>query len=70
MSLDTNAAAHIHPDTPLLPAISSWEIFLQDQGRSIYTIKAFKGDLNLLASYISPGRSVGSITTQRPQPFP
>ena len=63
MSLDTNAVAHIHPDTPLLPAISSWELFLQDQGRSIYTIKAFKGDLNLLASYLPPGRSVGSITT-------
>ena len=63
MSLDTNAVAHIHPDTPLLPAISSWELFLQDQGRSIYTIKAFKGDLNLLASYLPPGRGVGSITT-------
>jgi len=64
MSLDSNSAvAHIHPDTPLLPAISSWEIFLQDQGRSVYTIRAFKGDLNLLASYLPPGRSVGSITT-------
>lgn len=38
------ATAHLTPQTALLPAIHSWEIYLKDQGRSLYTIKAFVGD--------------------------
>lgn len=56
-------SAHITPQTPLLPAISSWEYYLQDQGRSLYTIKAFKGDLQLLANFLPPDRTLGAITT-------
>lgn len=56
--------AHITPSTPLLPAIRSWELYLADQGRSIYTIKAFLGDVQLLANYLAPDRSLGSITTR------
>jgi hypothetical protein len=29
--------AHITPSTPLLPALRAWELYLADQGRSIYT---------------------------------
>lgn len=57
------AASHITSSTPLLPAINSWEMFLMDQGRSPYTIKAFKGDLQLLASFLPPDATVGSTTT-------
>ncbi len=64
MSADQNhAVAHLTPQTPLLPAVHAWEIFLKDQGRSIYTIKAFIGDLHLLASYLPPDRNLGAITT-------
>jgi integrase/recombinase XerD len=56
-------AVHITPRTPLLPAIQAWEIYLKDQDRSQYTIKAFIGDLNLLTEYLSPDRTLGDITT-------
>jgi integrase/recombinase XerD len=55
--------AHITPSTSLLPAIRAWEIYLQDQGRSHYTIKAFCGDLELLTSFLPPDRILGAITT-------
>jgi site-specific recombinase XerD len=54
---------HIVPQTPLPPAVRAWEIYLQDQGRSIYTIKAFKGDLDLLSSYLPADKTLGTITT-------
>ncbi|MBI4929016.1 MAG: tyrosine-type recombinase/integrase [Anaerolineae bacterium] len=59
----TSTATHFSPQTPLLPAINAWEIFLKDQGRSLYTIKAFIGDMQLLASYLPPDRNIGQITT-------
>jgi integrase/recombinase XerD len=55
---------HISSATTLLPAIKSWELFLADQGRSPYTIKAFMGDMNLLASYLAPDTAIGDISTQ------
>lgn len=57
------ATAHITPQTPLLPAINAWRIFLDDQGHSPHTIKAFTADLNLLATYLPPDRTLGSIST-------
>ena len=59
----SQAVAHLTPQTPLLPAVHAWEIFLRDQGRSIYTIKAFIGDMQLLASFLPPDRNLGIITT-------
>jgi site-specific recombinase XerD len=63
--MDTNVApaAHINSQTALLPAVRAWELFLVDQGRSPYTIKAFVGDLQLLGSYLPLDRNIGSITT-------
>ena len=55
--------AHITPQTPLPPAIRAWEIYLQDQGRSLYTIKAFIGDLQLLSNYLPADRTLGTVTT-------
>ncbi len=54
---------HITQDTPFLPAIRSWEVFLRDQGRSNFTIKAFIGDLNLFAGYFPVDTTIGNITT-------
>ena len=57
------ANAHITPATSFLPAIRAWEIYLQDQDRSHYTIKAFCGDLELLTSFLPPDRTLGAVTT-------
>jgi site-specific recombinase XerD len=62
MATDTSIA-HITPSTSFLPAIRAWEIYLQDQGRSHYTIKAFCGDLELLTSFLPPDRILGAVTT-------
>lgn len=64
MAGDSASVAHITSQTPLLPAIRSWELYLQDQGKSPYTIKAFLGDLQLLANYLPPDKAVGAITTR------
>lgn len=53
----------INANTTLVPAVKAWLMFLDDQGRSIYTVKAFKSDMNLLGSYLPPDRSLGAITT-------
>lgn len=56
--------AHISGSTPLIPAINAWQYYLMDQGRSIHTVKAFTADLNLLAGFMAPDRSLDSISTQ------
>ncbi|PKO17289.1 MAG: hypothetical protein CVU39_05920 [Chloroflexi bacterium HGW-Chloroflexi-10] len=64
MSDDFNSTAiHINSSTPLLPTIRAWEIFLQDQDKSPYTVKAFINDLQLFCSFYSPDRTIGTITT-------
>jgi site-specific recombinase XerD len=55
--------AHISPQTTLVPAIRGWRIFLEDQSLSPHTIKAFIGDMNLLASYLPPDRDLNHIST-------
>jgi site-specific recombinase XerD len=57
------SSAHISTQTTLSPAIRGWRIFLDDKGLSPHTIKAFIGDLSLLAGYLPPDRSLGSIST-------
>ncbi len=59
----THASAHITPNTPVLPALRAWELYLYDQGRSPYTVKAFIGDLQLLTSYLPADRTVGAVST-------
>lgn len=55
--------AHITSQSTLSPTIKAWRIYLDDQGNSIHTVKAFTADLRLLAAYLPPDRSLGSITT-------
>jgi len=59
----SNGTAHITTATSLPPAIQGWEFYLRDQGKSIYTVKAFIGDLQLLASFLPLDRQLGAITT-------
>ncbi len=58
------SSAHITQHTPLAPAIQAWKIYLADQGRSPHTIQAFTRDLHLLAEYLPPDRTLGSISTK------
>ena len=55
--------AHFTAQTPLGPALSAWEIYLADQDRSPNTIKAFLGDLRLMASFLPPDIALGAVTT-------
>jgi len=63
MKAQPELESHIQSSTPLNPAIQAWEIYLQDQDKSPFTVKAFINDLQLLASFIPPDKSIGSITT-------
>ncbi|MCS6908145.1 MAG: site-specific integrase [Anaerolineales bacterium] len=58
-----NLSAHLSSESTLPPAIQGWKIYLADQGNSIHTIKAFVHDLEILAQFLSPTRTLGSITT-------
>jgi len=63
MSTSPAATAHLTAQSLFPQAISGWELYLRDQGRSIYTIKAFMSDVRLLTQYFAPDRTLGSITT-------
>lgn len=62
-TIPSTSTAHITPETTLVPAINAWRLYLADQGSSPHTVKAFTADLLLLASYLLPDRTVGSIHT-------
>ena len=55
--------AHISSQTTLAPALKAWEMYLNDQGRSPNTIKAFLSDVRLLAEFLPPDAPIGSIST-------
>lgn len=54
----------INAESTFPVVISAWEGYLTDQKKSIYTIKAFKGDIQLFASYFSPDKTIGSVSTK------
>ncbi len=60
---------HLDQHTSLPPAIQAWMMYLEDQNKSIYTIKAFEGDLRLLTDFLPADKSIGSITTNDLQHF-
>lgn len=60
---DVQSTAHISRNTSLAPSIKAWRYYLVDQGSSPHTVKAFISDLNLLASYLPPDRTLGDIST-------
>lgn len=61
--------AHLTERTHLQPAIQAWKYYLNDQGRSPYTVKAFIADLNLLDSFLAPDKTIGEITLKDLQNF-
>jgi integrase/recombinase XerD len=60
---DPSSTAHLSAQTALIPAINAWEIYLNDQGRSPNTVKAFLSDVRLLTTFLPPDRTLGAITT-------
>lgn len=63
MSDQTAYDTHINTGTALIPALTAWKQYLQDQGRSVHTIKAFSADIQLLADYLPVDATLGNITT-------
>jgi len=61
---ENKVASHLNPNTPLVTAINSWEMYLADQGRSRNTIKAFLSDVRLLTSFLPEDTTIGKITTK------
>jgi len=59
----SSASAHITSQSLLGPTIQAWRFYLDDQGVSPHTVKAFTSDLNLLASYVPPDRTLGDVST-------
>src|SRR5574338_46524 len=55
--------AHITSETNLAPAFKAWEMYLNDQGRSPNTVKAFLSDVRLLMEYLPTDATLGSIGT-------
>ena len=54
---------HLNSSSPLMPAIQGWTLYLEDQGKSPHTVKAFAADLRLLEGYLPPDSPLGSVTT-------
>jgi integrase/recombinase XerD len=55
--------AHVTSQTNLAPALKAWEMFLNDQGRSPNTVKAFLSDVRLLMEFLPPDVTLGAIST-------
>jgi len=62
MSADSTSA-HLTPQSLISPAIQAWDMYLNDQGRSPNTVKAFLSDVHILTQYLPPDRTLGAITT-------
>ncbi len=56
-------SAHITSQSLLHPTITAWQYYLEDQGNSIHTVKAFTADLQLLAKYLPADHTLGKIDT-------
>jgi site-specific recombinase XerD len=56
-------SAHISAKTSLPSAMSGWEMFMYDQGRSSNTVKAFLSDVRLLTQFLAPDQTIGTVTT-------
>ncbi len=53
----------VTPTTSLSAAARAWGEVLEEEGKSIHTVKAFTGDLRLLGKFIGGGLSINAIGT-------
>jgi integrase/recombinase XerD len=61
--MSESSTAYLTPQSGLVQALTAWEIYLNDQGRSPHTVKAFLSDVRLLAESLPPDKILGAITT-------
>jgi site-specific recombinase XerD len=61
---DNKLTSHLTPQTSLASAISSWQAYLVDQGRSPNTVKAFLSDVRLLTTFLPEDTTLGKVTTK------
>lgn len=61
--MSADHTAHITSNERLEPAITGWELYLHDQGKSINTIKAFRADIRLLKKYLPETKTIGEVST-------
>lgn len=60
---ERDSAVAVLASSSLSAAITAWGEALEEQGMSIHTVKAFTGDLRLVAKFIGGGQPVGQIST-------
>lgn len=66
---DTPTSAHLTRDSAFKTAINGWKIYLEDQGKSPHTVKAFAADVRLLAKFLPPAQTLGATTTDQINQF-
>ncbi|MDO9545252.1 MAG: tyrosine-type recombinase/integrase [Pelolinea sp.] len=64
MNYESSEFSHISSSTSIPTAMKVWQLYLADQGKSNYTVKAFLGDLGLLTQFLPQDAALGDITTQ------
>ena len=67
--MSPDAIPHITSLTPIAPAVNAWRYYLEDQGKSPHTIKAFMADVLMLAAYLPPDRPLGDVSTSEINTF-
>jgi integrase/recombinase XerD len=60
---ETHGHGRLAPSSSLSAVVRAWGEALEEEGKSINTVKAFTGDLRLLGSYLGGGMAVNTIGT-------
>lgn len=61
--VDRGSQSVLNASSSLSAAINAWGKALEGQGRSIHTVKAFTGDLRLVAKYLGGGQPLQQVST-------
>lgn len=62
-SISAQSNVSISGNSTLLQTIPQWQIFLQDQKKSRFTVKSFIGDMELFAGFFPSDKVIGSISS-------
>jgi integrase/recombinase XerD len=65
----TSPTTLINRESTLDTALEGWEMYLEDQGKSPHTIKAFTADIRLLEQFLPDGYKIGAVTTAQLNDF-
>lgn len=59
----SDSSVRLRPDSSLSAAINVWGENLEEDGKSIHTVKAFTADLRLLGKFVGSGQDIHAIGT-------